>query len=153
MQEYNQIFDKVPYADFVLPSLCEKLTAFGVTSNNTHHWQCTDATVQLTSSFFDSDNYYRGVRQIIIKATGAVLLPAFTTAAIISLLPPGWMIERTATGTYKLMMEEIWKMPVFEAKRLPDVLAMALLHGIEAKLILAEEINRIIEGNIAALKT
>jgi len=153
MQPYNQLFDKAPYSDYVLPSNCSKLIGFGVTSYNTHHWQCTDATVTLISSFFDMDNYYRGSRDIIIKATGATLVPAFTTATIISLLPPGWMTERTATGTYKLRMEEIWKMPEFEASRLPDVLAMALLHGIEARMILVSEVNKIIEGNIAALKT
>jgi len=142
-----QLQDNQLYACFVSPHLCKQLRDMGITHHSPYKWKVRKSITQLYTNAFDTDDYYiDGNKHTDTVNPPEHVLPAYSIKDIEKIIP-GYLLTSDALG-YTIALDDLYNMPVVNARRLPDVFAELVIMMIKKRLVPIPKVN---EAMIAGL--
>ena len=139
---YNEMFDKAPYHNFLMPSLSKTLFNAGFYHKCLFWWKSTQDldNVQLRTWFFDSDDYYRNAEEMTDHICHTDIIPAYTMADIITVLPENLFCERV-NGFFRITLPAQYNLNAVYHTRMADAFGLMLLQMIKKGHVRIDQVN------------
>jgi hypothetical protein len=130
------------YESFVDVGLCMLLYREGLNPITPFKWRVLRHAATLTTTVFDTDNYYVDGQKMVDAIDAPAYFPAFTIGDLQKILPD-YLLNKN-NNEYELSCSSLFKLDVETSDRMPDVFAKVVIKGLaEYKLQACDCMRRI----------